>query len=537
MAGVVEGGHDLADAARALLHRDCGVAPAHVGADPPGVDDDREASALAPCRLAGAEAVVEGGLRIAVLSEAPRRAAAGAHHAGDEGDLPLLASQHRVHQRFGDLDRGLGVDAVDGGGAHAPAVDAGVVDEDVDGLVLEGVPKRALLRAVGHLEAVEVHVARDLAERARALRGAGRRVHPPTLARVPLDESEADSPARSDDRHGGHDRSPLFNRFRPGVGRAVRAIRPKFFGASLLHPVLAGRGSHAPAACIVIIMDDGAAIGGHLAMNETAGERAADGAAPPSHPPRPPHPPRRLGRRGFLGAAGALAFAWAGVARAAAHPDEMRRAMLEAIADTTTRTAASTGVAAIDPDVMAALDRVPRHEFVPRETADLAYENRPLPIGHGQTISQPYIVALMTHLLALSPHHRVLEIGAGSGYQAAVLAELVEAVHTIEIVPPLARQAAERLSRLGHDNVEVRLGDGYFGWPDAAPFDAIIVTAAASHVPPPLVAQLAPGGVLVIPVGEHFSVQMLLLVRKRADGEVSVRQILPVRFVPLTGGH
>ena len=246
---------------------------------------------------------------------------------------------------------------------------------------------------------------------------------------------------------------------------------------------------------------------------------------------------RPLGRRAFIGAAGAFALGWGGSGWTAADYAQARRGMLDAIADTTTRTAASTGVEAIDPVVMAALDRVPRHEFVPPEIEELAYENRPLPIGHGQTISQPYIVALMTHLLALSPHHRVLEIGTGSGYQAAVLAELVERVHTIEIVPPLARQATERLPRLGYRNVEIRLGDGYHGWPDAAPFEAIIVTAAANHVPPPLVAQLAPGGALVIPVGEHFSVQMLLLVRKRADGVPTVRQILPVRFVPLTGGH
>ena len=266
-------------------------------------------------------------------------------------------------------------------------------------------------------------------------------------------------------------------------------------------------------------------------MNEKLGERTADAAGTATRPRSP------LTRRGFVGRAGALALAWSGAVRAktGARRDELRRGMLVAIADTTTRTASSTGVAAIAPEVMDALDRVPRHEFVPPEIADLAYENRPLPIGHGQTISQPYIVALMTHLLGLGPHHRVLEIGTGSGYQAAVLAELVERVHTIEIVPPLARQAAERLPRLGYDHVEVGLGDGYYGWPDAAPFPAIIVTAAASHVPPPLVGQLAPGGVLVIPVGEPFSVQMLLLVRKREDGEVSVRQVLPVRFVPLTG--
>ena len=266
-------------------------------------------------------------------------------------------------------------------------------------------------------------------------------------------------------------------------------------------------------------------------MNEKPGERAVDAAGAATRPRS------ALTRRGFVGRVGALALAWSGAVRAetGARRDELRRGMLEAIADTTTRTAASTGVEAIAAEVMDALDRVPRHEFVPPEIADLAYENRPLPIGHGQTISQPYIVALMTHLLGLGPHHRVLEIGTGSGYQAAVLAELVERVHSIAIVPPLARQAAERLPRLGYDNVEVGLGDGYYGWPDAAPFQAIIVTAAASHVPPPLVGQLAPGGVLVIPVGEQFSVQMLLLVRMHADGEVSVRQVLPVRFVPLTG--
>ena len=269
-------------------------------------------------------------------------------------------------------------------------------------------------------------------------------------------------------------------------------------------------------------------------MNEKADDRAAG----PESGAASPFPPRPLGRRTLAAAAGAvLALACAAPAQSADPHAEMRRGMLEAIADTTARTAGSTGVEAIAPEVMDAIERVPRHEFVPPEIADLAYENRPLPIGHGQTISQPYIVALMTHLLGLGSRHRVLEIGTGSGYQAAVLAELVERVHTIEIVPPLARQAEERLPRLGYRNVEVRLGDGYYGWRAAGPFDAILVTAAASHVPPPLVEQLAPNGVLVIPVGEQFSVQMLLLVRKRSDGEVTVRQILPVRFVPLTGGH
>ena len=211
--------------------------------------------------------------------------------------------------------------------------------------------------------------------------------------------------------------------------------------------------------------------------------------------------------------------------------------MLNTIADLAAMTGESTGVDVVAPAVMAAIERVPRHEFVPEDIRSSAYANRPLPIGHGQTISQPYIVALMTHLLGVEPGARALEIGTGSGYQAAVLAELDARVHTIEIVEPLAREAADRLSRLGYDGVRTRLGDGYYGWPEAAPFEAIIVTAAARHVPPPLVEQLAPDGVLVIPVGEPFSVQLLLLVRKRENGEVSVRQILPVRFVPLTGGR
>ena len=240
-------------------------------------------------------------------------------------------------------------------------------------------------------------------------------------------------------------------------------------------------------------------------------------------------------RRRLLRAIAALPLVWAG--SAAADYTESRRSMLEAIARLASLTAESTGVEAIDPAVMAAIDRAPRHEFVPEAERPSAYANRPLPIGHGQTISQPYIVALMTHLLGVRPGERVLEIGTGSGYQAAVAAELGAHVHTIEIVEPLAREASRRLARLGYHDVRTRLGDGYYGWPEAAPFDAIIVTAAASHVPPPLVGQLAPGGVLVIPVGEPFAVQMLLLVRKQESGEVSVRQILPVRFVPLTGGH
>ena len=188
-------------------------------------------------------------------------------------------------------------------------------------------------------------------------------------------------------------------------------------------------------------------------------------------------------------------------------------------------------------EVLATLGRVERHGFVPPGQVAYAYENRPLPIGHGQTISQPYIVALMTELVEPEEDDVVLEIGTGSGYQAAVLAELVDHVYSIEIIEALATSAGERLQRLGYDNVTTRLGDGYYGWEEHAPFDAIVVTAAASHVPPPLVEQLKPGGRMVIPVGAQFMTQLLLLLEKGDDGEVVTRQIGAVRFVPLTGEH
>ncbi|MFP3943769.1 MAG: protein-L-isoaspartate(D-aspartate) O-methyltransferase [Alphaproteobacteria bacterium] len=187
--------------------------------------------------------------------------------------------------------------------------------------------------------------------------------------------------------------------------------------------------------------------------------------------------------------------------------------------------------------VAQALGAVPRHEFVPAEVRSHAYRNRPLPIGYGQTISQPTIVALMTELAGIAPGERVLEIGSGSGYQAAVLAEMDAQVHTIEIIPELGKAAADRLSRLGYEKVRTRIGDGYFGWPEAAPFEAIVVTASASHIPPPLTKQLAPGGRMVIPVGPPFTVQQLVLVTKDADGSVKTRQLLPVQFVPLTRGE
>ena len=185
-----------------------------------------------------------------------------------------------------------------------------------------------------------------------------------------------------------------------------------------------------------------------------------------------------------------------------------------------------------DQRVLAAMRKVPRHEFVPEEYQDMAYRDTPLPIGYGQTISQPYIVAYMTEQLELSPRDTVLEIGTGSGYQAAVLAELAAEVYTIEIIPELAEQAKKTLQRLGYTNVHVRIGDGYKGWPEHAPFDAIILTAAPPKIPQPLLDQLKENGRLIAPVGEDY--QELVLIRKH-DGEFSRKNLIPVRFVPMTG--
>jgi|SRR5262245_13848655 len=213
-----------------------------------------------------------------------------------------------------------------------------------------------------------------------------------------------------------------------------------------------------------------------------------------------------------------------------------RAQMVADIAAMARATGAETGRPAFSTRVMLAMNKVPRHRLVPPDQVPYAYENRPLPIGHGQTISQPYIVALMTDLLEPKPTDVVLEIGTGSGYQAAVLAELMANVYTIEIVEPVGKRAKELLAGLGYRNIAVRIGDGYHGWPEAAPFDAIIVTAAAPQVPQPLVDQLKPGGRLVIPVGAESQVQELLVVEKKADGSTTVKRTLPVRFVPLTRG-
>jgi protein-L-isoaspartate(D-aspartate) O-methyltransferase len=216
--------------------------------------------------------------------------------------------------------------------------------------------------------------------------------------------------------------------------------------------------------------------------------------------------------------------------------DEARAAMVTEVS----RYAQAEGGATddgFDRRVLQAMGEVPRHEFVPEDSKGFAYYNRPLPIGHGQTISQPYIVALMTDLAQPKPDDIVLEIGTGSGYQAAILSPLVQHVYSIEIIEALAADAKQRLQRLGFANVTTRLGDGYYGWEEHAPFDAIIVTAAASHVPPPLIQQLRPGGRMVIPVGGRFLTQQLLLIEKGEDGDIVTRQVAAVRFVPLTGEH
>lgn len=212
---------------------------------------------------------------------------------------------------------------------------------------------------------------------------------------------------------------------------------------------------------------------------------------------------------------------------------EARRRLIAEIEAEAADTEPWTGRRRFAPAVMKALARVPRHAFVAATDQDAAYVNRPLPIGHGQTISQPYIVAVMTDLLDIAPGDRVLEIGTGCGYQAAVLAELADRVFSVEVVPSLAAAARDRLAALGYRNVAIRVGDGYDGWPEEAPFDGILVTSAPPRLPPRLVEQLKPGGRMVVPVGLPGETQMLFRCVKTPDGEIAQEAKLPVAFVPM----
>lgn len=215
--------------------------------------------------------------------------------------------------------------------------------------------------------------------------------------------------------------------------------------------------------------------------------------------------------------------------------ERQRRHMVQVIRRMESRTPEAVG--SFQKEVLEAMAEVPRHMFVPQRVRDRAYANRPLPIGRGQTISQPYIVALMTDLLRVDSEDKVFELGTGSGYQASVLSRLVDEVHSMEIIPELAERARSNLERAGCGKVHVYQGDAYYGLKEEAPFDAIVVTAAAGHIPPPLVRQLKAGGRMVIPVGSPFLTQQLTLVRKGRDGSIETEHLLPVSFVPLTGGH
>jgi protein-L-isoaspartate(D-aspartate) O-methyltransferase len=234
--------------------------------------------------------------------------------------------------------------------------------------------------------------------------------------------------------------------------------------------------------------------------------------------------------RSLLLIAGGLA---PGIAFGQISYESQRQSMIDELRENS-RLSEQYGAPPISERTLAVFGQVPRHEFVPDEQKRYAYENRPLPIGARQTISQPYIVALMTDLAEVTKNDTVLEVGTGSGYQAAVLSELAGRVYTIEIVETLGRRAASTLQRLGYDNVTARVGDGYAGWPDQAPFDAILVTAAPEEVPNPLIEQLAVGGRMVIPVGAENEVQILQVLTKEEDGRVIVSHVIAVRFVPLT---
>ena len=228
-----------------------------------------------------------------------------------------------------------------------------------------------------------------------------------------------------------------------------------------------------------------------------------------------------------------------GVAIAAASEvdlEQSRHALIDEVSRDLTGILSAAGLATPNPRVLESMRRVPRHVFVPPPLAPYAYLNRPLPVGHGQTVSQPSIVALMTDLAGIRPDFTMLQIGIGGGYQAALLAELAGKVFCVELFKPVAEAAMTRLIGQGYDNVEVQVGDGYYGWREAGPFDAIIVRQAVHHIPPPLIAQLKPGGRLIMPVGPPDGMQHLVLVRKMSDGKLTERRILPVRFTTLPGG-
>jgi len=233
-------------------------------------------------------------------------------------------------------------------------------------------------------------------------------------------------------------------------------------------------------------------------------------------------------KKSILAFAGIMFFACPGFTDDASDPAEFKNAR-ERMVQTTIK---NRGVS--DPNVLAAMQAVPRHRFVPRNLVSVAYTDRPLPIGEGQTISQPYVVALMTEILQPAKDHRILEIGTGSGYQAAVLSQVVAQVYTIEIKKELYNNSNKTLKSLGYNTVQTRHSDGYFGWPEQAPFDAIMITAAIDHIPPPLLKQLKDGGRLALPLGNPFSYQNLVLVTKQGE-DLHVKQITGVLFVPMTG--
>lgn len=240
-----------------------------------------------------------------------------------------------------------------------------------------------------------------------------------------------------------------------------------------------------------------------------------------------------LRRTGLSGALIAIALICAPVAAA---PWEREAHLLwQKVELQISRLRKELGFHSLSEPVHSALIDTPRHHFVPESQRKNAYRNRPLPIGYGQTISQPLIVAAMTEMLAVKPGDKVLELGTGSGYQAAILDALGARVFSVEIISELSERARETLDALGHGQVETRIGDGYNGWPDQAPFDAIIVTAANDHIPPPLLRQLKPGGRLLIPIGNRYLTQKLVLVTRSTEGKIRTREIMPVTFVPLTG--